>query len=145
MFLYVFPALSLASTLTTGGLSISLSGLPSGASATVTITPPGGSPAEFTSSGDNLSGSPFNGIATGSYTVSANTVSAGRGTPYTPSPATQAVTVVGGQTAGVASASGSTAHYRRIEHWPRPSYPAVLAPRFQSSNPVGRLLNYQFW
>jgi hypothetical protein len=88
----------------TGGLSVTVSGLPDGAAASLTVTGPGG----FQQS---LSGSEtVAGLLPGDYTVAAEVVSAG-GDLYAGSPASQSVTVSSGATAAsnvsYAVASGS--------------------------------------
>lgn len=78
---------------TTGNLSVTVSGLPGGVSASVTVTGPGG----FNQS---LSGSAvLTGLVAGSYTVAAATVSSG-GQTWTAAPLSQAASVAAGSTAG---------------------------------------------
>jgi hypothetical protein len=76
---------------TTGSLAVTVSGLPGGASAEVTVIGPGG----FSRA---LAGSEtLNGLTPGAYTVSADLVNAG-GDVYAGIPASQAVTVAEGST-----------------------------------------------
>jgi hypothetical protein len=79
----------------TGGLALTIGGLPGGVPANVTVTGPGGFAQALTAS-QTLS------LAPGTYTVSAVAVSSG-GTTYAPAPAGQSVSVVFGSiaTAGV--------------------------------------------
>ncbi len=90
---------------TTGGtLNLSISGLPVGVFANVTVTGPGGFSQSVTATRN------FAGIAPGTYTVSAAPVSSG-GLTYTPAPASQPVGIsLGASTpASVAYASGPVA------------------------------------
>lgn len=86
----------------TGSLAVAVTGLPSGTSADVTVTGPGGYARE-------LSGSEtLFGLAPGAYTVTAQAVSS-NGQAYRPSQGTQSVTVEEGATpaaAGVSYAPG---------------------------------------
>jgi hypothetical protein len=79
----------------TGGLTVTISGLPSGADAAVQVTGPGGFDQALTASAT------FPSLTPGTYTVTAATVTAGA-EQYTPSPATQQVTV---STSGTAAAA----------------------------------------
>lgn len=79
---------------TTGALGVTISGLPGGTAAAVTITGPGSFSRALTTGGT------LSGIAPGRYTVSAANVVAG-GTTYTPSIGRPAVDVVAGGTAAV--------------------------------------------
>ncbi|MGD9524096.1 MAG: hypothetical protein AB7V35_09515 [Gemmatimonadales bacterium] len=76
---------------TTGNLTLAITGLPGGTAASVTVTGPAGFSQSVTTSGT------INGMAEGSYTVTAATVTAG-GTTYTPTPASQGVWVGAGAT-----------------------------------------------
>ena len=78
-----------------GSLAVTISGLPAGTTADVTVTGPGGFNQRLSKSSTLLN------LLPGSYTISAAQVSAG-GEPYTPAPTTQSVTVVFGQTANAA-------------------------------------------
>lgn len=91
-------------------LSVEIQGLPIGASGAVTVTGPDGYSKQL--SGPMV----LSGIASGSYTVSANAVSASCAT-WTPAPATQNVSVPAGQsaTATVTYSSGSGAANLCIE------------------------------
>lgn len=83
-----------------GTLNLEVNGLPSGNSATLTVTGPGG----FNQNHTILSGTgkSLSDVVTGSYTVSAPSVVVG-GTTYNPNPASQNVTVTSGSvTASVA-------------------------------------------
>ena len=82
---------------TSGNLTVTISGLPGGTAAAVDVTGPGGFDQTLTASGS------FSAIQPGSYTVTASPVSAG-GSQYTPTPGTQQVTVSTGGTAGAAVA-----------------------------------------
>ena len=90
----------------TGSLQVSVSGLPAGTPASVTISGPGGYTQSLGAS-ETLAG-----LAPGAYTVAAGAVNAGSSL-YTASPASQSVTVTGGSTAAstvaYAVASGSLA------------------------------------
>ena len=77
---------------TTGSLAISINGLPGGTAAAVTVTGPAGFSQSVTA------GSALTGLAPGSYTVAAASVSSG-GQTYTPSPVSQAAAVTAGATA----------------------------------------------
>ena len=77
---------------TTGSLAISINGLPGGTAAAVTVTGPAGFSQSITA------GSTLTGLAPGSYTVAAASVTGGSQT-YTPSPVSQAVAVTAGATA----------------------------------------------
>ena len=79
---------------TTGGLAVTIAGLPSGTDAAVTVTGPAGY-SEQLSATRTLAG-----LAPGQYTVSAASVSVGSVT-YASSPETRAVSVVEGATATV--------------------------------------------
>ena len=71
---------------TTGGIAVTLSGLPSGTAGSVTVTGPGGFSRVLTASGT------VDGLAPGSYTVAASSVSAA-GSTYAPASASQTVDV----------------------------------------------------
>ena len=90
-------------SVSTGSLEVSISGLPGGVGAGVTVTGPAG----FTRS---LTGTQtLSGLAPGTYTVTAAGVVSG-GTTYAPTPASQAPVVTAGATASAAvaySASGA--------------------------------------
>jgi M6 family metalloprotease-like protein len=77
---------------TTGSLAIATTGLPAGASPSITVTGPGGFNRSVTADGTLASLTP------GSYTVAAATVVFG-GSLYSPAPASQSVTVTAGSTA----------------------------------------------
>lgn len=77
-----------------GGLDLTISGLPPGTNAAVTVTGPGGFQQSLTA------GASLTSLAPGTYTVTAVVVQSG-GTVYAPSPATQDVVV----TSATASAS----------------------------------------
>jgi hypothetical protein len=77
----------------TGSLSVTISGLPQGTDANVTVTGPGSFSRYPTSS------QTFPNLAPGSYTVTAEPVTAGDFT-YTPDPSTQSVTVRAGHDVG---------------------------------------------
>ncbi|HEU5041659.1 MAG TPA: hypothetical protein VFT84_12590 [Gemmatimonadales bacterium] len=79
----------------TAGLTVTISGLPSGTDAAVQVTGPDGFDQSLTASAT------FTSITPGTYTVGAAPVTAGAD-QYTPSPATQQVTV---STSGTASAA----------------------------------------
>jgi hypothetical protein len=80
---------------TTGGLTVTITGLPGGTAAAVNVTGPGGFDQSLTSTAT------LSGLGPGSYTVTASPVSAS-GSQYSPAPGTQQVTV---GTGGVASAT----------------------------------------
>ena len=79
---------------TTGALGVTISGLPGGAAAAVTVTGPGGFSRALTTGGT------LSAVVPGRYTVSAANVVAG-GTTYTPSVGRPVVDVVAGGTATV--------------------------------------------
>jgi hypothetical protein len=87
-----------------GSLTVNISGMPSGNAADVTVTGPGGYNRAVTAS-DTLTG-----LAAGSYTVAAQSVSAGCGV-YDPTPTSQTASVTdgAGASANVSYASSSTA------------------------------------
>lgn len=93
-----------------GAISVTVSGLPAGANAAVTLAGPGGATHQVT--GSQVVG----GLAPGNWTVTASAV-AGGGTTYSPAPASQGVTVTSGGTAGAAvtysaQGGGSTLNLR---------------------------------
>ena len=96
-----------------GSLTVTVTGLPAGTNAAVTVTRAGGFTRQVTASRtlDNLS--------PGDYTVAADDATAG-GTRYTPSPASQTVAVSAGGTATAtvtyAAAAGATLNLR-IDGW----------------------------
>lgn len=77
---------------TTGNLAINVSGLPGGAAAAITVSGPGGYSQSVTAAGT------ISGLAVGSYTVTAQAVSAG-GTTYSGVPVSQTVWIAAGATA----------------------------------------------
>lgn len=77
---------------TTGSLAIGVNGLPGGAPAAVTVTGPGSFNQSVTA------GTTVAGLAPGTYTVAAASVSSG-GTTYNPSPTSQAAVITAGATA----------------------------------------------
>ncbi len=77
---------------TTGRLTVTVGGLPGGTSAAVTVTGPAGFSQAVSAT------TTLQNLTPGSYTVAAGTVSAG-GVTYTPSSASQAVSVTAGATA----------------------------------------------
>ncbi len=79
------------SPLTTGGLVLTVSGLPSGTAANIILSGPGGFSRALTASGA------VDGLAPGSYTLSAASVSSG-GHTYAPATATQTVDVAASAT-----------------------------------------------
>lgn len=79
------------SPLTTGGLVLTVSGLPSGTAANIILSGPGGYSHALTASGA------VDGLAPGSYTLSAASVSSG-GHAYAPATATQTVDVAASAT-----------------------------------------------
>lgn len=83
-------------SVTTGSLGVSIS-IASGIAASVNVTGPNGFARALTAS------TTLTGLATGSYSVAANVVTSG-GTTYTPSPASQTVSVASGTTASAAVA-----------------------------------------
>ncbi len=85
---------SVAYAVATGGLTVTITGLPGGALAAVTVDGPGGYSQGVTAT------TTLTGLAAGSYTVTAGNVSSG-GT-YQPTPTTQSVTVSNGATASAA-------------------------------------------
>jgi hypothetical protein len=104
---------ALACTATTGGLTVTITGLPAGTEAAVGVTGPGGFseavPATRT----------LTGLVPGSYTIRAAQVT-GDGTTYTATPVTRNVTVAAGATAeaAVEYAPAATATLNlRIDGW----------------------------
>ena len=77
---------------TTGSLAIGVNGLPGGAPAAVTVTGPGSFNQSVTA------GTTVAGLAPGTYTVAAASVSSG-GTTYNPSPTSQSAVAMAGATA----------------------------------------------
>jgi hypothetical protein len=74
------------------GLTVTVDGLPSGAAADVTVTGPAGFSQTITATHT------FNDLPTGTYTVTANSVSSG-GSDYSPNPPSQTVPVASGSVA----------------------------------------------
>ena len=102
----------MACTATTGSLSITISGLPAGTDAAVTVTGPNGFTQQVTATAT------LTGLAPGNYALTAAELTSG-GTKYTASPASRTITVAA---AGTASAtvtySGSSSSLNlRIEGW----------------------------
>ncbi|MFN0178635.1 MAG: hypothetical protein ACKVZ0_07510 [Gemmatimonadales bacterium] len=86
---------------TTGGLTVTVNGLPGGVSAAVTVTGPGGYNRAVAAT------TTLTGLTAGGYTIAAANVSSG-GQTYVPSPPSQAATVVIGATAaGTVNYAGS--------------------------------------
>ena len=79
----------------TGSLAVTVSGMPGGINAAITVTGPAGFNQNVTASAT------LAGLAAGSYTVSAGSVTSG-GSTYTPSPVTQTPNVTSGSIAAVA-------------------------------------------
>lgn len=77
---------------TTGALTVTISGLPNGLEAAVTVTGPGGFSRRLTATRT------LNDLAPGDYTITASEVASG-GTTYTASPAARTVAVAAGATA----------------------------------------------
>src|SRR5690606_29756390 len=77
---------------TTGSLTITVSGLPGGASGAVTVTGPGNYSQSVTST------TTLNNLAVGTYTVAAQAITSG-GTTYNPTPARPSAPVTAGNTA----------------------------------------------
>jgi len=77
---------------TLGGLTVTVSGLPGGTNASVTVTGPGGFSQNLTAT------TTLTGLTVGSYTIAASNVTSGA-TTYTPAPASQSKTVSAGATA----------------------------------------------
>ncbi len=106
----------------TGGLAVTLNGLPSGTPGSVIVAGPGGYTRTLTTS------IVLSGLVAGSYSVQSNGVSSGS-TSFQASPATQAMTVVSGATANAAvtytavAAGGpqvtlnSSLRYQTIDGW----------------------------
>ncbi len=94
---------------TDGELAVTISGLPGGVNAAVTVTGPGNFSEPVTATRT------LEDLAPGSYTVAARDVSGG-GTQYAPTPETQTVTVAAGQTAAAtvtsAAAGGASLNLR---------------------------------
>jgi hypothetical protein len=98
---------------TTGGLTVTIGGLPSGTNAAVAVTGPGGFSAPLTAT------QTLTGLTPGDYTVAASQVSSG-GTQYPPSPASQSVSVSAGATASATVTYGPAAPPTlnlRIDGW----------------------------
>jgi hypothetical protein len=74
------------------GLTVTIDGLPSGTSADVTVTGPGGFSQTITAT------QTFSNLTPGTYTINANSVSSA-GTDYSPAPASQTAAVVTGSVA----------------------------------------------
>ncbi len=74
------------------GLTVTVDGLPSGASADITVTGPGGFSQTITATRT------FNDLPAGSYSITANSVSSG-GSDYSPNPPSQTVAVTSGSVA----------------------------------------------
>jgi hypothetical protein len=85
----------------TGSLAVSVSGLPGGASAAVSITGPGAFSRSVTGT-ETLSN-----LTPGAYTLSASTVTVG-GSAYAPTPSSQSVTVSEGDTPAAAAVAYAT-------------------------------------
>jgi hypothetical protein len=92
-------AFSVTCAATTGSLAVTVSGLPAGASAAVTVTGPGNFTAPVTATAS------LTGLAPGGYTVAAADVSSG-GSQYVAAPASATVTVTAGATATAAVSYG---------------------------------------
>ncbi|HEV8356877.1 MAG TPA: hypothetical protein VGQ17_08960 [Gemmatimonadales bacterium] len=91
---------------TTGGLAVTIAGLPVGTSGDLTVTAPGGFSQTLTAS------QTLSGLSPGTYTITATGVTGG-GTTYTPAPASQSATVSASATAAATvtytgSAGGAT-------------------------------------
>ncbi|MGH7592725.1 MAG: hypothetical protein ACRELE_02590, partial [Gemmatimonadales bacterium] len=95
------PSVSVIYTPTSGGLVVTLTGLPSGAGGSVTVTGSGGY-AQWFSSTQTLTS-----LAPGSYAIAAGNATIG-GTVYSASPASQTRTVIGG------AASNATVTYTAV-------------------------------
>lgn len=80
----------------TGGIAVTVSGLPAGTNGSVTVTGPNGYTRSLTST------QTLTGLTPGSYTVTAASVTAG-GTSYAPSPATRSINVTASIVAQAAS------------------------------------------
>lgn len=87
---------------TTGGLTVTVSGLPAAAAAAVTVTGPGGFRREVAAT------TTLADLAPGGYTVTAASVTAD-GSTYTPSPSTTTMEVEAGATASVTVTYAATA------------------------------------
>jgi hypothetical protein len=86
---------SVAYAPSTGALAISITGLPGGTSASVTVSGPGGYSAAVPAS------TTLAGLVPGNYTITATSVTAG-GSTYAPTPSSQSATVTAGATASQA-------------------------------------------
>lgn len=87
---------------TTGSLIVTISSVPSGSNGAVHVTGPSNFVQDLTQT------TTLNTLAPGTYTVSAGSISVG-GATWTPSPASQVVTVTAGATANAAVVYGNTA------------------------------------
>lgn len=105
-------AFAVTCTATTGELTVTITGLPAGTSADVTVTGPGGFIRAVTTS------TTLADLAPGSYTVAAADV-ANSGTQYTPSPRSRVVSVAaaGTASAAVAYAVVTPSVNLRIDGW----------------------------
>jgi hypothetical protein len=100
-------------TATTGALTVTITGLPAGTSAAVTVTGPNGFSRAVTAT------TTLADLTPGSYTVAAADVTNG-GTKYTPSPSSRVVSVAAGATASAAVAYAPVAGPSlnlRIDGW----------------------------
>jgi hypothetical protein len=98
---------------TTGDLRVTISGLPAGTNAAVTVTGPNGFSAPVTATAT------LTGLVPGSYTVTAADVTSG-GTRYTPAPASATATLTAGATAAATVAYAAVAAPTlnlRIDSW----------------------------
>jgi hypothetical protein len=87
---------SVAYSISTGSLALTVNGVPGGASGAVSVTGPGGFSRSVTAS------STLSTLAPGSYTVTAATISSG-GSSYVPTPTSQTVTVNASTSAATAT------------------------------------------
>jgi hypothetical protein len=87
---------SVVYSISSGSLSLTVNGVPSGASAAITVTGPDGYAQPMTASAT------LSTLTPGSYTVTASTISSG-GSSYTPTPSSQSVAVIAATTAATAS------------------------------------------
>jgi hypothetical protein len=100
-------------TATTGSLTVSITGLPAGASAAVIVSGPGGFSQPVAGTGT------LTGLAPGGYTIAAAQVTSG-GTTYTPSPASRSVNVAATATATASvtyTAAAAPSLDLRIDGW----------------------------
>ena len=106
-------AFAITCTATTGALAVTITGLPAGTNAAVTVTGPSGFNRPVTATATLAD------LAPGSYTVAAANVSSG-GTQYTPSPPSRGVDVAAGATASATVTYGPAAGPSlnlRIDGW----------------------------